>query len=108
MKCSGEIVWELGAVLKSKGNLPIKSIHVSDYNDAWKVKFGCDCQGNVAEFLGELFNASFSKVIRRIDINYWVSGQHCGLNIWIEDSEDGRTNIDADVIEAFSNLEWKW
>ena len=106
MKCSKEIIWELGAVLKSKGNLPIKSIIVSDYRNVWDVKFRCSCRDDVGEFLGELFNASLSKVIRSIDINYWVSGKHCALTVWVADSEDGQTNIDVDVVEAFGKLKW--
>ena len=107
MKCSGDIVWELGAVIKSKGNLPIKSIIVSNYKTSLDVKFRCDCQENVGEFLGNLFIASFSKVIKGIHINYWVTGQYCALTVWVADSEDGWTNIDANVIEAFSKLKWK-
>ena len=107
MKGSSEIIWELGAVLKSKGNLPIKSIIVSDYKTSLDVKFRCDCRDNVGEFLGELFNASFSKVIVGIHINYWVSGQHCCLTVLVKDSPDGQTNIDSDVIEAFGKLKWK-
>ena len=108
MKGSSEIIWELGATLKSKGNLPIKSIHVSDYKTVLDVKFGCDCQKDFDEFLGDLFNASLSKVIKGIHINSWVSGQYCNLTVWVEDSPDGRTNIDANVIEAFGKLKWKW
>ncbi len=107
MKGSSEIIWELGAVLKSKGNLPIKSIVVSDYKTSLDVKFSCDCKDNVGEFLGDLFNASLSKVIKGIHVNYWVTGQHCALTVWVADSEDGRTNINDDVIEAFSKLKWK-
>ena len=108
MKGSSEIIWELGAVLKSKGNLPIESIIVMDFKNSRDVGFRCDCQKNVGEFLGDLFNVSLSKVIKGIHVNYWVTGQHCDLTVWVADSEDGRTNIDADVIEAFSKLKWKW
>ena len=107
MRGSKEIIWELGAVIKSKGNLPIKSIIVSNYKTSLDVKFRCYCQENVGEFLGNLFNASLSKVIKGIHINYWVTGQHCHLTVWIEDSKDGQTNIDENVIDAFSKLKWK-
>ena len=107
MRSSKEIIWELGAVMKSKGNLPIKSIHVCSYGNAWDVKFNCCCQENIGKFLGELFNASLSKIIRGVCVGYWVTGSHCSLTVWIEDSNDGRTNIDDNVIEAFSKLNWK-
>lgn len=107
MRRSKEIVWELGVVLKSKGNLPIKSIHVCNYGNAWDEKFRCDCQENLGKFLGELFNLSLSKIIRGLYVGYWVTGSHCSLTVWIEDSDNGETNIDANVVEAFSKLKWK-
>ena len=51
---------------------------------------------------------SMSKIIRGVDVISWIAGQHCHLAVWVEDSEDGTTNIDADVVEAFSKLKWKW
>lgn len=111
MKGSREIIWELGAVLKSKGNLPIWGIAVCGYKNNSDVKFICHNKDGVGEFLGKLMNASLSKFIREIEINYWITGHLCSLDVWVEDSEDGTTNIDADVIEAFSKLkwwEWRW
>lgn len=107
MKCSREIIWELGAVLRSKGNLPIWGISVCGYKNAFDTKFVCKNKDGIGDFLGELLNASLSKIIREIEVTYWITGQHCGLTVWVEDSEDGKTNIDADVIEAFSKLNWK-
>ncbi len=107
MRSSCEIVWELGAVLKSKGNLPIKSIIVCTYKNSFEQKFRCYSKDGVGEFLGDLFNASLSKTIREVSITSWVTDSHCGITVWVEDSKDGRTNIDADVIEAFSKLKWK-
>ena len=108
MKGSREIIWELGAVLKSKGNLPINLIAVCDDKAAFDTKFICTNKDGIGDFLGNLLNASLSKVIREISVDYWVTGQHCALTVWVEDSDDGRTNIDADVVEAFSKLNWKW
>lgn len=108
MKSSEYIIWELGAVLRSKGNLPLSSIDVYGYKNVRDFKFNCRGAAGVGEFLGELLNASLSKVIREVSVDYWVSGQHCSLSVWVEDSEDGTTNIDADVVEAFSKLKWKW
>ena len=107
MKGSSAIIWELGAVLKSKGNLPIWAIAVCGYKNAFDTKFVCQNKDGVGDFLGYLLNASLSKIIRGVEVDYWVSGQHCALTVWIEDSEDGTTNIDADVVEAFSKLKWK-
>lgn len=108
MKGSREIIWELGAVLKSKGNLPLNLIAVCEYKNAFDTKFICTNKDGIGDFLGKLMNASLSKIIRGVEIDYWVSGQHCALTVWVEDSEDGNTNIDADVVEAFSKLKWKW
>ena len=107
MKGSSAIIWELGAVLKSKGNLPIWAIAVCGYKNAFDTKFVCQNKDGVGDFLGYLLNASLSKIIRGVEVDYGVSGQHCALTVWIEDSEDGTTNIDADVVEAFSKLKWK-
>ena len=107
MKGSREIIWELGAVIRSKGNLPIWAIAVCGYKNAFDTKFVCENKDGVGDFLGKLMNASLSKIIRGVEVDYWVSGQHCALTVWVEDSEDGTTNIDADVIEAFSKLKWK-
>ena len=107
MKGSKEIIWELGAVIKDKGNLPINLIAVCGYKNAFDTKFVCENKDGVGDFLGELLDASLSKIIRGVEVTYWITGQHCSLTVWVEDSEDGTTNIDADVIEAFSNLKWK-
>ena len=108
MKGSKEIIWELGAVLKSKGNLPINLIAVCGDKNGFDTKFICMNKAGIGDFLGKLMNASLSKIIRGVEVDYWVSGQHCALTVWVEDSEDGTTNIDADVVEAFSKLKWKW
>lgn len=108
MKGSREIIWELGAVIRSKGNLPIWAIAVCGYKNAFDTKFVCENKDGVGDFLGKLMNASLSKIIRGVEVDYWVTGQHCALTVWVEDSEDGTTNIDADVVEAFSKLKWKW
>ena len=108
MKCSREIIQELGDALRSKGNLPLWTISVCGYKNDADVKFFCYNKDGVGDFLGNLFNASLSKYIREIEVTYWITGHHCSLTVWVEDSEDGTTNIDADVVEAFSKLEWKW
>ena len=108
MKGSSEIIWELGAVLKSKGNLPLSGIAVCGYKNAFDTKFTCKNKDGIGDFLGKLMNTSLSKIIREVSVDYWVSGQHCALTVWVEDSKDGTTNIDADVIEAFSKLKWRW
>jgi len=107
MKGSSEIIWELGAVIKSKGNLPLSSIAVCGYKNVLDCKFRCISKYGIGDFLGELLNASLSKVIRDIEVDYWVTGQHCSLSVFVEDSKDGTTNIDADVVEAFSKLKWR-
>ena len=109
MKGSSEIIWELGAALKSKGNLPLSGIGVYGHkNNGLECKFRCISRAGMGEFLGELFNVSLYKTIREVLVDYWVTGQHCNLSVWVEDSNDGTTNIDADVVEAFRNLKWKW
>ena len=108
MKSSKYIVWEMGAVLRSKGNLPLSSITVCGYRNVLDRKFGCQKESEMGDFLGGLLNASLYKNIRDVEVTYWVTGQHCSLTVWVEDSEDGATNIDADVVEAFSKLKWKW
>ena len=108
MKGSKEIIWELGATLKSKGNLPLSGIGVYGYKNGLNCKFRCISRSGIGDFLGELLNASLSKIIREVSVDYWVTGQHCSLSVWVEDSVDGTTNIDADVVEAFSKLKWKW
>ena len=107
MKGSSEIIWELGAVLKSKGSLPINLIAVCGYKNAFDTKFICKNKDGIGDFLGDLFNASMSKIIREVEVSYWITGQHCSLTVWVEDSEDGTTNIDADVVDAFSKLKWR-
>ena len=107
MKCSGEIVWELGAVLKSKGNLPVKHVGFYGYRNIYDNKFSFDSKDESKDLPGALLELSLSKVIRGMDIIAWVGGQFCELGVWVEDSEDGTTNIDDKVVEAFSKLEWK-
>lgn len=107
MKSSRNIVWELGAVLRSKGNLPIWEIAVCGYKNALDTKFICGNEDGVGEFLGRLFDISLSKFIRGVEVTSWITGHHCSLTVWVEDSDDGKTNIDADVIEAFSQLRWE-
>ena len=108
MKGSSEIIWELGAALKCKDNLPLSGIGVYGYKNGLDCKFRCIRQSGIGDFLGELLNASLCKIIREVSVDYWVTGQHCSLSVWVEDSVDGTTNIDADVVEAFSKLNWKW
>ena len=115
MKCSGEIVWELGDVLKSKGNPPVSYVGIYGLtNDGYKSisdkKFGFNSKTEAENLPGALLEISMSKVISGMDIIEWVDGQYdqsCELAVWVEDSEDGVTNIDDKVVEAFSKLKWE-
>lgn len=108
MKCSGEIVWELGAVLRNVGNIPVSYIGAYGYKNVLDRRFGCRDKADVGNFLGDLFNASLSKIIRGVEVISWVGNQHCSIAVWLEDSDNGETNIDEKVLEAFSKLTWKW
>ena len=113
MKGSSEIIWELGDVLKSKGNPPVSYVGIYGLtNDGYKSisdkKFGFNSKTEAENLPGALLEISMSKVISGMDIIAWVGDEFCELAVWVEDSEYGVTNIDDKVVEAFSNLEWKW
>lgn len=108
MKCSKEIIWELGAVLKSKGNLPVSYVGIYGFKNVGDNKFGFHSKAEAENLPGALLEMSMSKIIRGVDVISWTSGQYCQLAVWVEDSEDGETNIDGSVVDAFNKLEWKW
>jgi hypothetical protein len=108
MKCSGEIVWELGAVLRNVKNAPIDFIGIYANDNVGLCYFACHNKVFSEKLPGALLDISLSKYIRGVSVISRVGYQHCSLAIWISPSEDGQTNIDDKVVEAFNNLEWKW
>ena len=108
MKGSGEIIWELGAVLRNVKNAPIDFIGIYANDNVGICYFACHNKAFSEKLPGALLDISLSKYIRGVSVTSRVGYQHCSLAIWTCPSEDGQTNIDADVIEAFSKLKWKW
>ena len=108
MRSSGEIVWELGAVLRDVQNAPIDFIGIYANNNVGLCHFACHNKAGSEKLPGALLDISLSKYIRGVSVISRVGYQHCSLAIWTSPSEDGQTNIDDKVVEAFSNLEWKW
>ena len=108
MKGSSEIIWELGACLKSKGNLPVSYVGIYGFKNVGDRKAGFHSKAEAENLPGALLEMSMSKIIRGVDVISWIAGQHCHLAVWVDESPDGETNIDGSVVEAFNKLEWKW
>ena len=108
MKCSGEIVWELGAVLRNVKNLPIGHLGIYGFKNVGDCKCAFHSKSDATNLPGKLLEMSLSKIIRGVDVISWIGGQHCHVAVWVEDSDNGETNIDENVVDAFSKLNWKW
>ena len=108
MKGSSEIIWELGAVLRNVKNAPIDFIGIYADGNAGLCYFGCHNKAFSEKLPGALLDISLSKYIRGVSVISRVGYKHCSLAVWISPSEDGQTNIDDKVVEAFSKLEWRW
>ena len=49
-----------------------------------------------------LFDMSLTQAI--VNVEWYINGDTAGVTVWFNDSQDGQTNIDAQVVEAILSI----